>query len=143
MRVGDVLKRKGGEILSVRTNLSVREAAAKMADANVGSLLCLDAGGNPAGIFTERDLARLVARDGAEALELRVWDAMTKDLVCCRSSDRLEDMLDLMTERRFRHLPVVDDGRISGLVSIGDLVKARGEEARKEAGALLDYVRAA
>ncbi len=106
----------------------------------IGSVLVLDANGKIAGIISERDVVRALSKQGAAAMSLRVAEAMTSDVVFCDPDDSIDQVMETMTSGRFRHLPVVRRGELYGLVSIGDVVKARLEDARHEAEALKAYI---
>jgi CBS domain-containing protein len=120
--IGSLLGAKGGEIYSIGPSATVFEAIALMADKGVGALLVLDEG-RLAGIVSERDYTRKVILKGRSSKEERVDEIMTRDVVTCSPEHTIEEAMRLMTERRIRHLPVVEGGRVAGVVSIGDLVK--------------------
>ena len=140
MNLKDVLTAKGHRVVTVPAKSSVADAIRTMQREKVGAVLVPDAEGCPVGIFTERDVVRLYA-DGDRNLDtLAVEARMTCSLVIGRLSMSVDEALGLMTERRFRHLPVVEDGKLLGLVSIGDLVKVKLEETAQEAQALRAYI---
>jgi CBS domain-containing protein len=120
--VGELLESKGYDVWSVAPDDSVLDALRLMADKNVGAVLVL-AAGNLAGILSERDFARKVARKGITAADTRVWEIMTERVICVRSDQSIEECMMLMTNRRIRHLPVLDKNQLIGLISIGDVVK--------------------
>lgn len=121
--VNSILKVKGTETLSAGASLPVREALAMMAENNVGSILVI-ADGKPIGLFEERAFTRAVAVQGHTALDGVIGEVMEGDVLCVRSDTGIEECMMLMTERRTRHLPVVDDdGELVGIVSIGDVLK--------------------
>jgi CBS domain-containing protein len=127
MNVASILGRKGGKVITCRPEQSIRQALALLAEHNIGALIVVDALGVPAGIVSERDIVREAARD--ERLFARtVGEIMTRDLVVGVPEDDLRAVRDTMTERRIRHLPVVADGRLVGIVSIGDIVKAERDQ---------------
>jgi CBS domain-containing protein len=140
MKLEDVLAAKGRRVVSVSAKSSIADAIRTMHAEKVGAVLVPDAEGCPVGIFTERDAVRLYAEGDRDFDRLTVATRMTCSLVVGRLSMTVDEALGLMTERRFRHLPVVEDGRLLGLVSIGDLVKLRLEEAAQEAQALRAYI---
>jgi CBS domain-containing protein len=140
MDLKDVLAAKGRRVVSVSAKSSVAEAIRTMHAQKVGAVLVPDAEGCPVGIFTERDVVRLYADGDRDFDNLRVEARMTCSLVVGRLSMPIDEALALMTERRFRHLPVVEEGKLLGLVSIGDLVKIRLEETAQEAQALRSYI---
>ena len=140
MKLEDVLAAKGRRVVSVSAKSSIADAIRTMHAEKVGAVLVPDAEGCPVGIFTERDAVRLYAEGDRDFDSLTVATRMTCSLVVGRLSMTVDEALGLMTERRFRHLPVVEDGRLLGLVSIGDLVKLKLEEAAQEAQALRAYI---
>ena len=140
MKLEDVLAAKGRRVVSVSAKSSIADALRTMHAEKVGAVLVPDAEGCPVGIFTERDAVRLYAEGDRDFDSLAVAARMTCSLVVGRLSMTVDEALGLMTERRFRHLPVVEDGRLLGLVSIGDLVKLKLEEAAQEAQALRAYI---
>lgn len=140
MNLKDVLAIKGSRSVTVSASSTVADAIRTMHSEKVGAVLVPDAEGCPIGIFTERDVVRLYA-DGDRDLEtLGVESRMTCSIVLGRLSMSIDEALGLMTERRFRHLPIVEDGRLLGLVSIGDLVKLKLQETAQEAQALRAYI---
>ena len=140
MKLKDVLAAKGSRVVTVSAKSSVADAIRTMCAEKVGAVLVPDAEGCPVGIFTERDVVGLLA-DGERDLErLRVEAVMTCSIVLGRLSMSVDEALGLMTERRFRHLPLVEEGKLLGLVSIGDLVKVKLEETAQEAQALRAYI---
>jgi CBS domain-containing protein len=143
MNLKDVMAAKGHRVVTVPARSSVADAIRTMHAEKVGSVLVPDAEGCPVGIFTERDVVRLYAEGDRDFDKLPVEARMTCSVVLGRLSMSADEALALMTERRFRHLPVVEDGKLLGLVSIGDLVKAKLNEAAQEAQALRAYITSA
>ncbi|MFO1087150.1 MAG: CBS domain-containing protein [Reyranellaceae bacterium] len=119
---------------------SVAEISQQLSARRIGSVLVLDADGSVAGIVSERDLMRALARHGAKAMELEARQVMTREVVTCDPDDSIDGVMQTMTDGRFRHLPVVRHGELLGVVSIGDVVKARLEEAQHETEALKAYI---
>ena len=140
MEIKDVLAAKGHRVVTVSAKSSVADAIRKMQAEKVGAVLVPDAEGCPVGIFTERDVVRLYADGDRDFDSLAVEARMTCSLVLGRLSMPVDEALGLMTERRFRHMPVVEDGKLLGLVSIGDLVKVKLDETAQEAQALRAYI---
>jgi CBS domain-containing protein len=140
MNLKEVLAAKGRRVVSVSAKSSVANAIRTMHAQKVGAVLVPDAEGCPVGIFTERDVVRLYADGDRDFEALTVEARMTCSVVVGRLSMSVDEALGVMTERRFRHLPVVEDGKLLGLVSIGDLVKTRLEETAQEAQALRAYI---
>ena len=140
MWLKDVLAAKGRRVVKVSAKSTVADAIRVMHDENVGSVMIPDGEGCPVGIFTERDVVRLYAEGERDFDALPVEARMTCSVVVGRLSMPIDDALGVMTERRFRHLPVVEDGKLLGLVSIGDLVKTKLDETAQEAQALRAYI---
>lgn len=142
MRVSEILDAKGREVATVPQGATVAEALAVLRERRIGALVVT--GDRPpfAGIFSERDAVRALAEDGAAALDSEVAAHMSREVTVCDESTDLLRVLATMTERRFRHVPVVDGDRLVGLVSIGDVVKARLDQLETEKRDLLDYVSA-
>jgi len=140
MNLKDVLAVKGHRVVTVPAKSSVADAIRSMHAEKVGAVVVPDAAACPVGIFTERDVVRLYADGDRDRDRLPVEARMTCSVVLGRLSMPVDEALGLMTERRFRHLPVVEDGKLVGLVSIGDLVKAKLNEAAQEAQALRAYI---
>jgi CBS domain-containing protein len=140
MRLIEVLAAKGRRVVKVSAKSSVADAIRTMHDENVGSVMIPDAEGCPVGIFTERDVVRLYAAGDRDFDRLPVGSRMTCSLVVGKLSMSVDEALGLMTQHRFRHLPVVEDGELIGLVSIGDLVKTKLDETAEEAQALRAYI---
>ena len=140
MRLKDVLAAKGHRVVTVSAKSSIAEAIHTMHAEKVGAVMVPDAEGCPVGIFTERDVLRLYADGDRDFEALAVETRMTCTVVVGLLSMSLDEALGLMTERRFRHLPVVEDGQLLGLVSIGDLVKEKLKETAQEAEALRGYI---
>ena len=140
MWLKDVLAAKGRRVVKVSAKSTVADAIRVMHDENVGAVMIPDAEGCPVGIFTERDVVRLHAEGDRDFDKLPVGSRMTCSVVVGRLSMSVDEALALMTERRFRHLPVVEDGALIGLVSIGDLVKIKLTETAEEAQALRTYI---
>lgn len=139
MLVSDILRRKGREVVCVPPTQSVTEAADLMARNDIGSVLVLS-DGSIAGILSERDIVRGLAEAGTACLDKPVSALMTDKVVTCSPEDRIDRVMELMTDGRFRHVPVVERGRLVGLISIGDVVKNRLEEAQAEVAHLSAYV---
>ena len=141
MNLKDVLAAKGRHrAVTVSAKSSIADAIRTMHAEKVGAVMVPDAEGCPVGIFTERDVVRLYADGDRDFDKLPVEARMTCSLALGRLSMPVDEALGLMTERRFRHLPVVEDGKLLGLVSIGDLVKVKLSEAAEEAQALRAYI---
>lgn len=140
MFVSDILSQKGGLVFTVTPGTTVAQVAQQLSTRRIGSVLVMDKHDAVAGIVSERDLVRAFATHGVKALELEADAVMTRDVTTCDPDDSIEHVMELMTRGRFRHLPVVRHGELLGLVSIGDVVKARIEETQHEAEALKAYI---
>ena len=141
MTLKEVLAAKGrNRVVTVSAKSSIADAIRTMHAEKVGAVMVPDAEGCPVGIFTERDVVRLYADGDRDFDKLPVEARMTCSLMVGRLSMPVDEALGLMTDRRFRHLPVVEDGKLLGLVSIGDLVKVKLEETAQEAQALRAYI---
>ncbi|MBM9596035.1 CBS domain-containing protein [Roseitranquillus sediminis] len=141
MRVHQILRQKGDNaVVTVRSGSSVAEAARLLSERRIGAVIVSDDGERPEGILSERDIVRELGRRGAECMSDKVDAMMTGKLVTCSKDDATDDILTKMTEGRFRHIPVMEDGHMIGLISIGDVVKARLSELSMERDALQDMV---
>ncbi|MDY6858503.1 MAG: CBS domain-containing protein [Pseudomonadota bacterium] len=137
MHVQQILKSKADDtVVTIIPGASVREAAELLSARRIGSLVVSLGDSRIAGILSERDIVRELGRRGPACLSDRVDDLMTRDIVTCGVSDSTDEVLRKMTDGRFRHMPVVEDGRMVGLISIGDVVKARLAELSMEKDAL-------
>ncbi len=143
MFVSDILAYKGDRVVSVAPGEGLAAAIGTLSTRRIGAVLVLDPDGAIVGILSERDVLHAVARDGMAALDRKVSDVMTASVVTCDPDASIESVMQTMTERRFRHLPVVQQGRLCGMISIGDVVRLRLEEQRREADALREYITAA
>lgn len=140
MFVSDILLQKGGLVFTVSPGTTVAQVMQQLATRRIGSVLVVDKLDSVAGIVSERDLVRAMAAYGAAALDLEVSRVMTREVTTCDPDDSIDHVMAMMTRGRFRHLPVVRHGELLGLVSIGDVVKARLEETRHETEALRAYI---
>lgn len=142
MLVKSILVAKGSDVYSIPPHLTVLEAVAVLREKRVGAVLVLDSGQNILGVFSERDLVRAIADHGVGILEQPVSTLMSRAVVCCGPADSIDHVMSLMTDRRIRHVPVVENGRLVGIISIGDVVKNRIAETEMEAEALKSYIAA-
>lgn len=140
MNVAAILNGKGAEVHVIGPEAPLMDAARRLDELNIGALVVVDAERVVLGVLSERDIARAVARRGAVALDAPVAEHMTIDVVTAAPADTVPALMARMTDRRIRHLPVMAGGRLAGLVSIGDLVKWRIEEAELEAQAMRAYI---
>ena len=140
MILEQILKQKGGNVYSVAESASLKEAAELLDARKVGAMVILGEAGSLIGVISERDIVRAVARGGPAALKHPVSESMTRQVVTAKPNETIEIAMDRMTDRRIRHLPVVEGGRMIGVVSIGDLVKWRLAEAAAEVAAIRSYI---
>jgi CBS domain-containing protein len=137
--VAQILKTKGAHVYTCTPEALLGTAAAMLTQRGVGAMVVLD-GERVVGIVSERDVVRAVATDGGEALERPVRQYMTSDVVYAKLSESVDELMERMTDRRFRHLPVCEEGKLVGIVSIGDLVKTKIAETVHEAEELIAYI---
>lgn len=141
MLLKEILNKKGGQPVTVPATATVADAIRAMHDHKVGSVVVPNADGSPAGIFTERDVLNLCAEGRTDFAKMSIRPCMTCAMTTGKPAETVSEVLVIMTAKRFRHMPVVaDDGKMVGVVSIGDLVKAKLEETAREAQALREYI---
>lgn len=125
MRVQEILMTKGTTVITITPEASVMAASQRLAEKNIGALVVVDANQRPVGILSERDIVRWVAKQGVDVFSKPVSAIMTKDLIVATPQDEIEYLTNTMTARRVRHLPVIDDEELVGMITIGDVVKAQ------------------
>ena len=140
MTVAAILRNKGTNVSTIGPEATVAEAAERLRAENIGALVVTDHGMDIAGIISERDIVMGLARHGAKLLQAAVGEIMTTAVRTCTPDDEIGQLMLIMTEYRIRHLPVVVDGRLGGIVSIGDVVKKRLEQVEFERDVMRDYV---
>lgn len=141
MHISAILKRKGNNVVTAHPDTRIDAITRMLAERRIGAVLITAEDGKPAGILSERDIVRALAARGAATLEQTAGALMTRDLVTGRPSDTVAEIMAVMTDRRIRHLPILDQqGTLIGLVSIGDIVKARLDDAELEVESLRGYV---
>jgi CBS domain-containing protein len=140
VRISDVLQSKGADVTTLDAAASVRELVAILGERRIGAVIVSSDGRAPAGMVSERDVVRQLQLQADQLLDQPVASIMTADVVVCAPRDTVDTVLQLMTERRIRHVPVLEDGTVVGIVSIGDLVKNRIDELRQERDHLTDYI---
>ncbi len=140
MTVQRVLANKGHDILTIQPHRTLADAAAVLGEKRIGALLVTGAQGELLGILSERDLVRAIGKDGAAALAHAVSKHMTAKVVTTTPAAKLDDVMVMMTQGRFRHVPVMENGKLAGLISIGDVVKHRVADIEADAKALRDYI---
>jgi CBS domain-containing protein len=140
MRISDVIRRKGGEVITVRTDASVTELLSLLSEHKIGAVVVSDDGESVHGIVSERDIVRHLHTEGASLLDAPVGQIMTSEVHTASPDESLDALETMMTERRFRHVPVVVDGKLVAIVSIGDVVKNRVDELEGERDDLIKYI---
>lgn len=140
MQVSRLLEVKGHDVATISKERSVSDAIALLKERGIGALVVTGADAPLVGIFSERDVVRALATNGESTLHQKVSELMSTDVSVCSEATELNDLMTMMTNRRIRHVPVVDDGHLVGMISIGDVVKARLEELEHDKKDLLDYV---
>jgi CBS domain-containing protein len=140
MTVRAILEVKGRECTTIAPDATLGEAARLLSQKRIGALVITGPDRRVVGILSERDIVRHVAEKGARALEESVGSVMTREVVTCGEDETIPDLMEKMTARRFRHMPVVEAGRLAGIVSIGDVVKHRLAEMERESEALRQYI---
>ena len=140
MNVEHILSEKGREVVTIAPDLTLAEAARTLSEHRIGAVVVSDAGQPVLGILSERDIVRALAASGAAALEEPVSRYMTANVVTCTTRSAINDLMETMTTGKFRHVPIVENGRLLGIVSIGDIVKFRVAEIESESQALREYI---
>lgn len=140
MLVSHILSVKGRDVATIEPEKTLADAAGALTRRRIGALVVCTADGRVTGILSERDIVGALSVDGAAALERPVRGYMTNEIATCAENDTVEQLMETMTNGRFRHLPVMTADRLCGIVSIGDIVKSRIEETVSEAKALKDYI---
>ena len=140
MTLSIILANKGRDVVAIEPNASLAEAVRLLAEKRIGAALILGADRRLAGIISERDIVRSLAERGAAVLDEPVSRTMTRKVESCSESDTVSHIMERMTAGKFRHMPVVDQGQVVGLVSIGDIVKHRLREMERESTAMRDYI---
>ncbi|HZP70955.1 MAG TPA: CBS domain-containing protein [Pseudolabrys sp.] len=147
MNVKTVLAAKqrnlGGDIISIEPTADLSAAAKLLSVHRIGAVVILGAGGRLAGILSERDIVRALSEHGGAALSMPVGQVMTRNVVTCTEDESVASIMERMTAGKFRHMPVAAEGKLIGLISIGDVVKHRVEEIERESEAMRDYIRTA
>ena len=139
MKIGDILRTKGREVATIVESQTVLAAARVLVERNIGSLVVTD-GQRPVGIFTERDILRLTAREPGALESIQLGGVMTRDVITADPDDSVASVMDVMTRNRVRHVPILAEGELAGIVSIGDLVNACRESAESENSQLRQYI---
>jgi len=140
MTVSIILADKGREVATIEPAATLKSAIALLAQKRIGAVLVLGADNRIVGILSERDIVRAVAQAGAAALDEPVSQSMTRKVSTCTENETIASLMERMTVGKFRHLPVVDQGRLVGIVSIGDVVKHRLQDMERDSAAMRDYI---
>lgn len=143
MTVSSILAAKGGDVITIEPTATLAAAATLLTAKRIGALVIVGAGGRVAGILSERDIVHTLAEQGRQALDGPLSQAMTREVATCGPDDEIPSLMERMTEGKFRHMPVVHNGRLVGIVSIGDIVKQRVDEMERESEAMRDYIQTA
>lgn len=142
MTVRSILDTKGHQIMSVEPDANLAAAVKLLGEKKIGAVLVMNQS-RLEGILSERDIVRALGERGAAVLEEPVSEVMTRKVVTCKETDTVAELMETMTTGKFRHLPVIDNGKVVGLISIGDIVKRRVQEYESEQEALRDYIKTA
>ncbi len=140
MTVKAILDQKGREVITVTPGISLSDANAKLAEYKIGAVVVVDNANRICGILSERDIVRALAAKGPDAMSAPVSSVMTPNVKVCSESHSVNQLMEMMTQGRFRHLPVEVDGKLGGLVSIGDVVRMRIEQVEREAEEIKAYI---
>lgn len=140
MNIAQILKMKAHGVSTARPEDSIQEVATRLAQRKIGAVVIVGDGGVISGIISERDIIRLIATHGVAALSMKAGEGMTRDVKTCSRNCTVEQVMELMTRERFRHLPVIEDGALVGIVSIGDVVKHHTAEVELEVSAMRGYL---
>ena len=143
MTVNTILSQKGSDVATIAPTAKVADAIKTLCDRKIGALVVTGAGGRIIGIVSERDIVRTFGTHGAAALDMPLTEVMTRKVVTCEPADKMPEIMELMTTGKFRHLPVLEDDRLVGIISIGDVVKMRLAQLEHEQDALRDYIQTA
>ena len=143
MNVKTILSTKGTGVVTIEPNVTLEAAVAMLTKHRIGALVVLGADQRVIGIISERDIVRSLADLGAAALSMPLSQAMTRKVVTCSESETVAEIMERMTTGKFRHVPVIEQDRLAGIISIGDVVKHRLSEIETESAALRDYIRSA
>jgi CBS domain-containing protein len=140
MTVRHILQEKGNDVVTLTPDISVGDAVATLAKHRIGALVVTNGAGVIRGIISERDIVRRLAEDGPKSLDKKVSEVMTANVKVCSEDHTVNEVMEIMTNGRFRHLPVEKDGRLIGVISIGDVVKRRIAEVQRETEEIRSYI---
>jgi CBS domain-containing protein len=142
MYVKDILRDKGTEVYTVTPEATISNLVRELVEHRIGAAVVVDGDGDVVGVISERDIVYCIAKHGGGCLEGKVVELMTAKVITCAPDTAIDEVMNQMTERRIRHLPVIDQGRLAGIVSIGDVVKNRIASAEREVSLLREYISA-
>ena len=140
MTVAVILKHKGAKVETVRPTATVQQVSDLLSAKQIGAAVVVGAANEVVGVVSERDIVQAISSHGERGLHRTIDEVMTRDVATCRLTDSSHDLMEIMTRGRFRHVPVVEGGKLVGIVSIGDIVKRRIEDADLERFAMRDYI---
>ncbi len=140
MKVGSILGEKGRKVITLRSNTSLMDVAKVLSDHGIGSIVIVDESEKVVGIVSERDIVRTLAKNGVEILNSPVSQCMTENVITCSEQETIDNVMTIMTSHRFRHMPVLENGQLVGIISIGDVVKTKIASAEMEAEAMREYI---
>ncbi|HEX2019850.1 MAG TPA: CBS domain-containing protein [Aurantimonas sp.] len=140
MSVHQILAAKGRDVVTLHPDATLEQVAAVLAKRKIGAIVLLEDTGRVAGIVSERDIVRVIGTHGISALSRTARDEMTMEVKTCTGSTGIDEAMQMMTDGRFRHLPVYEDGQLVGIISIGDVVKRRIEDVEREAAVMREYI---
>jgi CBS domain-containing protein len=140
MSVSEILASKGRDVFTADADMTIQDISNVLATKKIGATVVLDKSGHVCGIASERDLVREIAKSGADALSKPISICMTQKVVSCDETETIDGLMEKMTKGRFRHLPVISNGKLTGIISIGDVVKRKIEQAEREAEEMKRYI---
>ncbi|MEM7070046.1 MAG: CBS domain-containing protein, partial [Pseudomonadota bacterium] len=138
--VSEILAQKGRAVFTAHHDESIEDIAKTLSEKKIGAAVILDSKDGVCGIASERDIVREIAKEGCDALSKPISVCMTQKVISCSENDSIDSLMDKMTKGRFRHLPVIDDGKLNGIISIGDVVKRKIEMAERDAEDMKRYI---
>lgn len=140
MNVGSILKSKGRAVSTVRPNATLLDVTRKLGPKKIGAVVVVGENGHVSGIISERDIIRAISEHGPHALNLMVSEVMTRNVIACQETSEIDELMETMTNGRFRHLPVIEDDALVGIISIGDVVRYHVAEVEMEVSAMRNYL---
>ncbi len=140
MSVSEILASKGRDVFTAEADHTIHDISKVLATKKIGATVVLDKSGNVCGIASERDLVREIAKSGSSALSKPISICMTQKVVSCDETETIDELMEKMTKGRFRHLPVISEGKLTGIISIGDVVKRKIQQAEREAEEMKRYI---